>query len=532
MTRGQKVAGGDRLGKTIIFAKNNAHAEFIYDRFNANYPHLKGEFARIITHKTTHPQSLIDDFSNPEKAPHIAISVDMLDTGIDIPEVVNLVFFKLVRSKTKFWQMIGRGTRLSPDLFGPSQPKTFFYLFDYCQNLEYFSQNLETTEGTIAPSLSKRLFTQRLELLQELDRRTPPTPLTAAESPGTYATDNLTTEPQVRETIVTLLRAEVAAMNLDNFIVRPHRQYIEPYRQAATWQTLQPDDILTLTQRVAGLPTSLPSESEEAKRFDWLILNLQLAQLRKEPKFKPLSQQVQSLATSLETQNIPTTPDQKVLIQAIQTDEWWQDITIPMLENVRKRLRHLIRLIAKSQRQTLYTNFADELGEEIIIDLPGLGSEFDRFRAKAKQYLTAHQNHIAIYKLRSNQPLTQTDLNELERILLESGATSTDLDTARTDPGLGPFIRSLVGLDREAAKKAFGQLLAESTASANQIEFINLIIDYLTNKGIMDPGLLYEAPFTDLSAQGPEGILSHDQFNAVVLALGQIRTTAIDILAA
>ena len=164
--------------------------------------------------------------------------------------------------------------------------------------------------------------------------------------------------------------------------------------------------------------------------------------------------------------------------------------------------------------------------------MPGLGSEFDRFRAKAKQYLTAHQNHIAIYKLRSNQPLTQTDLNELERILLESGATSTDLDTARTDPGLGPFIRSLVGLDREAAKKAFGQLLAESTASANQIEFINLIIDYLTNKGIMDPGLLYEAPFTDLSAQGPEGILSHDQFNAVVLALGQIRTTAIDILAA
>ena len=141
MTRGQKVAGGDRLGKTIIFAKNQDHAEFIAERFNANYPHYKGEFARVITFKTEYAQSLIDNFSQADKAPHIAISVDMLDTGIDVPEVVNLVFFKLVRSKTKFWQMVGRGTRLRPDLFGPGQPKEFFYIFDYCQNLEFFSQN-------------------------------------------------------------------------------------------------------------------------------------------------------------------------------------------------------------------------------------------------------------------------------------------------------------------------------------------------------------------------------------------------------
>ena len=130
MSRGLKVAGGDRLGKTIIFAKNQAHADFIADRFNVNYPHYKGTFARAITFKTEYAQSLIDSFSNKEKAPHIAISVDMLDTGIDVPEVVNLVFFKLVRSKTKFWQMVGRGTRLCPDLFGPDKNKAYFYLFD------------------------------------------------------------------------------------------------------------------------------------------------------------------------------------------------------------------------------------------------------------------------------------------------------------------------------------------------------------------------------------------------------------------
>src|SRR5262245_47069510 len=171
MTRGQKVAGGDRLGKTIIFAKNQDHAEFIAERFNANYPHYKGEFARVIAFKTEYAQSLIDNFSQADKAPHIAISVDMLDTGIDVPEVVNLVFFKLVRSKTKFWQMIGRGTRLRPDLFGPGQPKEFFYIFDYCQNLEFFSQNPETTDGAVSASLGKQLFTSRLELISAIDRK-------------------------------------------------------------------------------------------------------------------------------------------------------------------------------------------------------------------------------------------------------------------------------------------------------------------------------------------------------------------------
>ena len=171
MTRGLTVAGGDRLGKTILFAKNQAHADFIADRFNINYPHYKGEFARVITFRTEYAQSLIDNFSSKDKAPHLALSVDMLDTGIDIPEVVNLVFFKLVRSKTKFWQMLGRGTRLCPDLFGPGQHKQFFYLFDYCQNLEFFSQNPETTEGALSQSLGKRLFKGRLELIGELDEK-------------------------------------------------------------------------------------------------------------------------------------------------------------------------------------------------------------------------------------------------------------------------------------------------------------------------------------------------------------------------
>ena len=157
MTHGIKVAEGDRLGKTIVFAKNHKHAMFIQDRFDANYPHLKGHFARVIDFKTEYAQSLIDDFSDADKAPHMAISVDMLDTGIDIPEVVNLVFFKIVRSKTKFWQMIGRGTRLKPDLFGPDRDKEKFLVFDFCQNFEFFNQNPAMSEGAVGASLGEKL---------------------------------------------------------------------------------------------------------------------------------------------------------------------------------------------------------------------------------------------------------------------------------------------------------------------------------------------------------------------------------------
>jgi type I restriction enzyme, R subunit len=536
MNRGLKVAGGDRLGKTIIFAKNNDHADFIYKRFNANYPHYKGEFARVITHKTEYAQNLIDNFSHSEKAPHIAISVDMLDTGIDVPEVVNLVFFKLVRSKTKFWQMIGRGTRLRPDLFGLKQDKEFFYLFDYCQNLEFFSQNPETTDGSLNNSLSKRLFTTRLDLLSELDKRTA-NPGAASEQSGTHngatieSDSEPTTEVEVRQAIATHLQTEVAAMNLDNFIVRPKRQLVETYAKPEVWNDVQPEQFSELANNIAGLPNELPADNEESKRFDLLMLRLQLARLRVEPQFTRLSQQVREIAAALEEkESIPMVREQMALIQEIQTDAWWEDVTIPMLERARKRLRSLVTLIEKAKRQPVYTDFEDELGPETEFEIPsfGSGSEFDRFRAKARQFLLSHEDHLTIHKLRFNQPLTPTDLSELERILLEAGiGTPEHLEQAKEmNQGLGLFIRSLVGLNREAAKQAFGQFLSGSTASADQIEFINLIIDYLTHHGVIDPGLLYESPFTDINAQGPEGVFAPEQIDELFSVLENIRAAA------
>lgn len=528
MTRGQCVAGGDLLGKTILFAKNQAHAEFIKERFDANYPHYKGEFARIITFKTEYAQSLIDNFSIKDKFPQIAISVDMLDTGIDVPEVVNLVFFKLVRSKTKFWQMVGRGTRLCPDLFGPGFDKEFFYIFDYCQNLEYFSQNPEGSAGSLVESLSAKLFKARLELVGELD--------TGDKSSliGEVALTEFDpeTDRQVQLQVTHLLHTQVASMNLDNFVVRAKRRTVEKFAKKDAWDKLSAEDRQTLAQEIAGLPTQLERESEEAKRFDLLVLNLQLALLGKEPAFERLRDQVIKIASLLEEKHtIPMVGKQMTYVQDVQREEWWQDVTVPMLEVIRRRLRDLVQFIEKKERKPIYTNFEDEMGDESNIELSEFAGQdtFERFRDKARAFLRRHLDIDAVRKLHTNEPLSTGDLDDLERVLTDNKIGKVEyIDQAKKEnESFGIFVRTLVGLDREVAKGLFNEFLASTTYNANQIEFINLIINQLVDHGIVDVGLLYESPFTDISPTGPDALFTSDQVDRIMQLLEEIKSTAL-----
>jgi type I restriction enzyme, R subunit len=514
MTHGLKVASGDRLGKTIIFAKNHAHALFIGKRFDANYTHLKGSFARVIDNQEPYAQSLIEDFSIADKAPHIAISVDMLDTGIDVPEVVNLVFFKIVRSKTKFWQMLGRGTRLCPDLFGPGRDKAFFYVFDFCQNFEFFNQNPKLADAAIADSLTKRLFVQRVALIAEAEKR-------KAED------DTLQT---LRDDTAGRLRDEVAAMPLENFIIRPHRRYVEYYAEPVVWENLSLDDQADLADHIAGLPSALVDDDIDAKQFDLLILRTQLALLRADQEFDSLRKKIVEIARLLDgLQNIPMVAAELSLILDLQTDEYWQDITASMLETVRRRLRALIKLIEVKRRPVVYSDFEDEIGRGVSIDVSGVpvGTDMDRFRAKARQFLKANESHIAIIKLHRNEPLTKTDLAELERIFTEAGVSSPEeLDRIRAEGGLGIFVRSLIGLDRAAAKRAFDGFIQGRTLTAHQLEFLDMMIDHLTARGAMDPRLLYASPFTDIDPLGVAGVFADGEVVQLIQILQDVQGRA------
>ena len=559
MTEGVKVAGGDRLGKTIIFAKNQRHADFIKERFDASYPSLDaGAFARVITHQVSHGQSLIDDFSNRAKAPHIAISVDMLDTGIDVPEVVNLVFFKPVRSKTKFWQMLGRGTRLCADLFGPGEHKTHFNVFDFCGNLEYFSQPLVPAEKSGGKSLGEILFSARLELLHALD---------AVAALG-----------DERAEMAGVLHATVASMNPNNFLVRPHLELVERFSSLAAWEAVSLADLAELNERVAGLPDQLDADSEEAKRFDVVMLNAELGLLRREP-FERQRRRIIGVASALADLGtaIPVVAQEQELIADIQTDEWWADVTYPMLEDARKRLRSLVQLIVHANKNVLYSDFADEFGGASAVVLPGTGAggggaggadgagsdedgvggtggasgagagavgsgagglgagagagaggsdvdgsgEFARFRRKAQHFLTEHMAEGVVAKVRSGEPLTPADMDDLQRVLVAAGIgdTATVEEASRRAGSFGLFIRSLVGLDRAAAKRAFAKFLDHKRYTANQIRFAEMVIDYLTEHGTVEAARVYESPFISVAPQGPEslyGTADTDEFFTIV----------------
>jgi len=526
MERGLKVAGGDRLGKTIVFAKNQAHAEFIKQRFDAQYPGYGGGYAVVITHAVTTAAHLIDQFAVPENEPHVAISVDMLDTGVDVPEIVNLVFFKLVRSSSKFWQMIGRGTRLRPDLYGPGAPKTEFLVLDVCGNLEFFGAGMTGTAGSVQKSLTQRLFEARLGLVAGLDARLGADTALPDVGKGEHS------DPGLRVDLAWAMHDVVLGMNVQNVLVRPARQWVETYSDWSAWRRLDPVKAEEIGRHLAGLPSSRSRDDEGAKRFDLLLLRCQLALMDEDGMtFERMRRQVQDIAAALLSQTaIPSVKAVEQLLAELADDEWWVDVTLPMLETARRRVRGLVRFVARERRAVVYTDFADEAGPVTVVELPYLtpGTDLGRFRDKARAYLRQHEDHLALQRLRRNLQLTDADLAALEEMLLASGAgTREDLDRARDEAeGLGLFVRSLVGLDREAAVAAFADFSRGAGFSANQLRFVQLIIEHLTANGVMEPGRLFESPFSDDAPQGPQSLFTDAQVDGIVAVLTDVRRRA------
>lgn len=543
MTDGLKVDGGDRIGKTIIFAKNHAHAEFIVERFNKNFPKDAGKTCRVIDNYVKYAYTLIDDFYVADKSPLIAVSVDMLDTGIDVPEIVNLVFFKIVRSKTKFWQMVGRGTRLCPDLFGPGKDKKEFYIFDYCQNLEFFGERPDGFDAPLQDSIKAKIFRRRLQVASRLS------PVSKADGNLTTGTADAWSEAsqvyhassekeagqlsELRHDLVDQMHEVVTRLDVDNFIVRPKRRFVEKYSNREQLARLTPEDVLDIDQNLAGLPYS-DDDEEMARRFDLLMLNLQLSILETSPKQARHQRQVISLMSNLEEkQAIPAVAKELELILDLQRDETWQNITLPMIEQARKKLRELIKFIDKTGTQeTVYTNFMDDEGDAMEVGGlvqadPGLAN----YRLRVERFIRQHETHPTIARIKNNQPLHAGDIDSLEAILFaDDGPGTRDefVETFGSEEPLGALVRRIVGLDRSAAKAALGEFLAEGQYTADQIRFVDLVIDHLVDNGLIDPAQLFEPPFTDIHAEGVVGVMGANA-ESFVGAVRQINNNTLPV---
>ena len=477
MTEGLKIDYGRKLGKTIIFAKSHSHAERIFEIFNKEYPHLP-DFAKVIDNKINYAQSLIDQFSDPKKLPQIAISVDMLDTGIDVPECLNLVFFKKVMSKAKFWQMIGRGTRLCPGLKDGAD-KDKFYIFDFCGNFEFFRMGGKGNSA-LQIALQGAIFSLKAQIafkLQDIEYQTP------------YLID-------FRKTLVEDMVRKVQELNRESFAVRQHLKFVELYSNPDHYTTLTYENTLQMREELAPLVTP-DGDDAKAVRFDALIYGIELAYLMGKKYARARSDLYKKVNAISSISNVPEIMVQGELINKILHTDYLDTAGINEFEHIRENLRDLIKYIPIG-RTSYITNFADEL---LSMDWHKSELENDdlkNYKMKAEFYIRQNQDNAVIAKLKTNQPLTTADVKVLEEILWRELGTKQDYENEYGNKPLGEFVREIVGLDMNAAKEAFAEFLNDTSLDSNQIYFVNQIVEYIVHNGLMkDLSVLQDAPFTD-----------------------------------
>lgn len=477
MNDGLKIDYNSKIGKTIIFAKNHRHAEKILEVFGKEFPHLNN-YAKVIDNTINYAQIAIDEFSDAKKLPQVAISVDMLDTGIDVPEVLNLVFFKVVLSKAKFWQMIGRGTRLCPGLIDGFD-KTKFYIFDFCGNFEFFRMNKgRASADTVA--LQGALFLLKAQIafkLQEIIRQTPE--LIA-----------------FRKKLVDEMVKKVRELDRGNFAVRQHLKYVELYSDPENYKALTYEETLNMKREL--VPLIQPDiDDVKALRFDALLYGIELALLAGNKYGAARNDLMKKVNAVANIANIPAIMMQSELINKILHTYYLDTAGIMEFEEIRINLRNLMTYVNYSH--SLYdTNFSDEVLSTKWSVAEAETTYLTTYRERAEYFVRKHQNEGVIAKLKSNLPLTGKDMTDLEAILWSEAGTREDYEALYKAKPLGEFVREIVGLDMNAAKEAFAEFLNNTSLDSRQIYFVNQIVEYIVHNGMMkDLSVLQEAPFTD-----------------------------------
>ena len=474
----------------VVFGKGNKERPVYFDArtkihlrnyikiFNKDYPELKG-YAEVIDNKINYSQTLIDQFSDPRKLPQIAISVDMLDTGIDVPECVNLIFFKKVMSKAKFWQMIGRGTRLCPGLLD-GKDKDKFLIFDFCGNFEFFRMKT----GSATPNMlavQGAVFALKFEIAYKLQALN-------------YQTDEL---KKWRKELVDYMVSKVKELDRNRFDVRQHLKYVDLYSNPDHYQMLTYEDCLMVRQELA--PLILPDEDEvSAVRFDALMYGIELAHLAEKQSKRRIKDLLKKVTGLSKVSNIPAIEKESEIIHAILNTNYLEYSGIEEFENIRLRLRDLIKYIPR-QGLSYETNFEDDILDVQFNDSELENDDLKNYKSKIEYYIRQHQkDNPVILKIKENKPLSSTDLVSLENILWKELGSKKDYYSEVGEKPICEFVREIVGLDMNAAKDAFSKYLDERNLNSEQIYFVNQIVEYIVRNGLMkDMSVLQQSPFTD-----------------------------------
>ncbi|WP_139840768.1 DEAD/DEAH box helicase family protein [Gottfriedia acidiceleris] len=494
MEHGIKINSGDEIGKTIIFAKNKEHARFMVDRFYALFgSQYHSEFVQVIDYHVRNPEHIIKNFKRSDRFPRIAVSVDMLDTGIDVPEIVNLVLVKPVYSKAKFWQMIGRGTRLCENLFGPGLNKKEFYVFDFCKNIEFFEAFPEGKEAKAVIPLSTKLNEVKARLIFQL-----------SQEEHKEDDNNLS----LRNSLVNEFLHNIKSLDKTHFLIKPYRAYVEKYENPVFWESLLEDELREIIDYIAPLITV--DDLDSKKRFDLLLLTGLLGILKGEEVSQSLVKRLTVIGRELEKKrNLEEVQNEIKLIREIQKPIFFEHCTVEKLLHVHGKLRDLIKYMDKNEVKPLYTDFVDKVESITVRELPRQ-SDYHDYRTEIRSYLKGSlAQSLALQKIRNNREITLSDLEQLESILFQEREEAREEFYSHfgAEKGLTVLVRQLLGLDLAAAKEAFSEFLEDKTLNSNQIDFINIIIDYFVQYGVLEPKKLFEEkPFTNKHSSGVIGL--------------------------
>ena len=486
MEEGYKIESGDKLGKTIIFAKNDKHAEHIVETFNKLYKNLDGEFCQKITTKVEKAQTLIERFVNPNSLPQIAVSVDMLDTGIDIPQILNLVFYKKVKSKAKFWQMIGRGTRKCKDIYGVGQDKKDFLILDFCRNFSYFEMkdSFDEDNTKLGKSLSSRIFENKIKMIYKLQNLE-------------YQMDEK--YKKLWGNLVNEVYTLISGLNEENISVRTKISYVKKYKNIDSIKNLEEKDVDEIIKNLSSLPFPIHEKNEIEKKFENLILKTQL-KLFDNKKIENEKIEISDIVKGLAKKgNIKEIQKKSEYIMKIIKDEnYLKNIDILELKNLEDVIEPLTIFLDNNGKHLNYIvgDFEDTYISTEVKDINVFASAYINSKEKFQKYLDKNKSLLSIKKLRNNIELDNEDLKELKQFLYSNeevnlevlkNENNSEIEKISSlygeNESFGIFIRSLIGLDREAINKEFSEFLNKEKFNSNQIELINLIIENIVKYG-------------------------------------------------